>query len=131
MQGLCRGVSVVCAMAGAACAASVEEAYERLSFGLAEQAELLELVTDAGTAAKRLPELQRNVAALSALREQVSEAALWHYIDNTPGLKQSLTKQVQRICLQFARLEGAGFYGNAGLQALFASQLKAHGGAEP
>lgn len=64
-------------------------------------------------------------ASLDALKEQmaVDQKELWLYIDNTEGVKQPIIDELERLALQFARIQQAGFFNNARLRELLAPQL--------
>lgn len=64
-------------------------------------------------------------ASLDALKEQlaVDQKELWLYIDNTEGVKQPIIDELERLALQFARVQQAGFFNNAQLRELLAPQL--------
>lgn len=124
MQRVCRQIACVAMACATVHAATQEEICGRLEMGLGEQVRLLSGMTDASSAASALPALQKNVSELASLREAGDTSALWLYIENAPEKKQALMILIQQLSREFARLEKVRFYGNEGLQALFASQLK-------
>lgn len=131
MQSVCKLSALACAVACAAQAEQEEEAYSRLCSGLAEQVSALSGVSDGASASAVVPELRRCLSALAVLQKETEAPTLWHYIDNTPGKKQALVELLQRLCLQFNRLEEAGFYGNAELESLLSQQLNPSGDSGP
>lgn len=102
-----------------------ETVSEALLAGLQAQVKLLSGVQDAASAAAAVAPLQQNLSELAALNDKVSADTLWLYIDNTAEVKQALIEELQRLSVQFSRLQKAEFYGCSELQALLAPQLKA------
>lgn len=64
-------------------------------------------------------------ASLNTLKElmAVDQKELWLYIDNTKGVKQPIIDELERLALQFARIQQAGFFNNAELRELLAPQV--------
>lgn len=64
-------------------------------------------------------------ASLQKLEELLAVDAkeLWTYIDNTTGAKQPLVDELERLALQFARVQKAEFFNNAELKSLLAPQV--------
>ena len=93
------------------CAQSAEHsAYEKLATALHREVELLSNITDASSAKAALPELRRVVEELKALRTQTDSEQLWRYIENTPGIKQPLLDDAERLLVELQRLESAKCY---------------------
>ncbi len=57
------------------------------------------------------------------MKSESSRAELWRYIDNTPHLKGALIELVQKIALEYQRLEKASFFSSDELRILLAPQL--------
>ncbi len=103
---------------------SPEAACRELSAGLTRELVALQSMQDAASAAASLPELRAAMDALAAMdRSYEAEKALWAYIDNTDGVKQPLVELLQRLSIEFTRLELAEFYGNEELRACLAPQM--------
>ncbi len=103
---------------------SPEVACEQLRAALNREIALLESVTDETTADAALPELEALLRKLAAMdRSFEAEKALWGYIDNTEGVKQPMVELLQRLTIQFMRLEDAAFFGHQGLRKLLAPQI--------
>ncbi|MBQ9830319.1 MAG: hypothetical protein IJO38_08255 [Akkermansia sp.] len=69
-----------------------------------------------------LEELRDSLQKLEALMA-VDAKELWTYIDNTTGAKQPLVDELERLALQFARVQKAAFFNNAELKSLLAPQV--------
>lgn len=69
-----------------------------------------------------LEELRASLQKLEALMA-VDAKELWTYIDNTTGAKQPLVDELERLALQFARVQKAEFFNNAELKSLLAPQV--------
>lgn len=69
-----------------------------------------------------LEELRDSLQKLEALMA-VDAKELWTYIDNTTGAKQPLVDELERLALQFARVQKAEFFNNAELKSLLAPQV--------
>ncbi len=69
-----------------------------------------------------LEELRASLQKLEALKA-VDANALWTYIDNTTGVKQPLVDELERLALQFARVQMAAFFNNEELKSLLAPQV--------
>ena len=120
---------VVCALAWVCASAAVaaetpQQVCRALEEALCRETALLAGVTDAASAAAVLPELRACLQSLSAMRGG-DEEALWHYIDNTPGVKARLVEAVQLLAIQLQRLERAEFHRCAGLAEALAPQRQA------
>ncbi len=103
-----------------------EAACEQLNRLLTREVQLLRSVTDATTASASLPHLREVQQSLTAMdRSYEAEKALWTYIDNTEGVKAPLIEMLQRLTIEFMRLEEAAFFGNTDLESLLAPQLHA------
>ena len=110
------------------CSAAAQETPQQAGGALLKEltaeTTLLEGVTDEASAQAALPELRACLERLAAMRGG-DEAALWAYINNTPDVKTNYIEQLARLAVQFTRLEKAGFYNCAELQAALAPQLQA------
>ncbi len=101
-------------------------ACEQLRGLLAREVSILESVQDAASAAAALPQLREVLDALAGMeRSYEAEKALWTYIDNTEGVKLPFIELLQRLTIEFTRLEKAHYYRSAPLHALLAPQLRA------
>ena len=69
-----------------------------------------------------LEELCDSLQKLEALMA-VDAKELWTYIDNTTGAKQPLVDELERLALQFARVQKAAFFNNEELKSLLAPQV--------
>ncbi len=69
-----------------------------------------------------LEELRDSLQKLEALMA-VDAKELWTYIDNTTGAKQPLVDELERLALQFARVQKAAFFNNEELKSLLAPQV--------
>ena len=69
-----------------------------------------------------LEELRDSLQKLEALMA-VDAKELWTYIDNTTGAKQPLVDELERLALQFARVQKAAFFNTAELKSLLAPQV--------
>ena len=99
------------------------EAYPRLAAALHRQVELLSSITGAESARSALPELKKVMAELESLNRQVDSEQLWRYIENTPGIKQPLLEDAERLLVELQRLEMAQCYGVEQLRALLSPML--------
>lgn len=113
----------VCVCSAAVAAETPQQACCALEEALCRETALLAGVTDASSAAAVLPELRACLQGLAAMRG-ADEDALWNYIDNTPGVKTRLAEAVQRLAIQFQRLEQAEFYRCTELADALAPQLQ-------
>ncbi len=103
---------------------SPEAACRELRAGLTRELTALESMQDAAGAAAALPELRAALDALAAMdRSYEAEKALWGYIDNTQGVKLPLVELLQKLTIEFTRLEKAEFFGNEELRACLAPQM--------
>lgn len=98
------------------------EVCDRLAAALEQETAALTRMQTAEDVPAALEELRSSLAALKSLME-VDQKELWLYIDNTPGAKQPLVDELERLALQFARLKNAGFFSNGELKALLAPQV--------
>lgn len=102
------------ALSGAAvCVAvadDVQSVCSAVDAGLAEQLAILSGVKDASSAAAAVAPLTANLEALQALNDKVDTTAMWRHIENTPELKQKLVLCIQKISIEYFRIEEAQFY---------------------
>lgn len=91
---------------------------DRLAAGLRDEVQLLSGITDNASADAAAQPLARVLADLAALNAQVDEKELWLYIDNTPGIKQPLLEEIERLFVQLQRLEKAEFFHSRELSRL-------------
>ncbi len=113
-------------VATASADSSPEVAAQQLSEALGRELAILSSVQDGATAAAAVPQLQAVLGELAAMdRSYEAEKALWTYIDNTDGVKLPLIELLQRLSIQFTRLEESRFYGNAELKTTLTPQLHA------
>ncbi len=125
MKQLCALLSFVSLVAVATAEASPEAVCQQLRAALERELAALQSVQDAASAEAALPPLQavlRELAEMDCSYE--SEKALWEYIDNMPGIKLPLVELLQRLTLEFMRLEDAAFFGHEGLRTSLLPQLK-------
>lgn len=108
---------------GLLCAQTEQDVYGQLAEGLRQEVQLLSGISDAGSAQAALPALEQVIRTLAALNEQMDEKQLWRYIDNTPGLKQPLIEEIERLFVQLQRLEKAQFFGSEELHDLLRPML--------
>lgn len=101
---------------GIAQAVPEQDICHRLVQGLHEEVRLLSSIGDEASAESAVEPLCRVMQQLDALHSQVNEDELWLYIDNTPGIKQPLIEEIERLFVQLQRLEDAEFYGSKTLQ---------------
>lgn len=119
----------VCAVSVPALHAETAEGVCRgLSSALQQEAAVLAGVRDSATAEAAVAPLREVLAKLATLKGQVDDDALWNYIDSTADVKPGLLLRLRDVAVEFARLETAGFYGNADIAALLAPQLNRNGG---
>ncbi len=115
--------------AGSMCTAYVaqaegeKEACARLETKLREQLQVLRSMTDPASAQAGIPALDKVLKSLRELNTQTDEAALWRYIDNTPGVKQPLITILEDTMVQLYRIEQAKFYANKELRRRLAPML--------
>ena len=101
------------------CTAHAEEEEEmcvQLEKSLREQLEVLQSVTSDASAQAALPALDKVQQELRKFYTQADEAALWRYIDNTPGIKQPLITILEDTMVQLQRIEKAYFFKNGELK---------------
>lgn len=84
---------------------------------------MLSGIADEATARAALPDLEQTLVELRALHEQVDSEQLWRYIENTPGIKQPLLEDAERLLVELQRLEMAQCYGVEQLRALLSPML--------
>ncbi len=117
-------LSLVALVATVSAEASPEAAYGQLCTALSQELTALESVTDAASAAAAYPSLEEAIRTLASMeRSYEAEKELWVYIDNTEGVKTPLLELLQRLAVEFTRLENASFYGHEGVAKLLAPQL--------
>jgi len=104
-------------------AVPASEVYPRLRQALEQEVTLLSGVKNAETATSTLPALREHHARLTAMKSECPPAELWRYIDNTPHLKGALIELVQKIALEYQRLEKASYFSCDELRTLLAPQL--------
>lgn len=97
---------------------------DRLVAALEQEAEALESITEAGDISAPLAKVRESLAAQQELFA-VDAGLLWQYIDNTEGVKQPIIDVLQRLALQFDRVEKAKFFGSAELRELLGPQVLA------
>ncbi len=96
---------------------------DQLMAALEQETASLQKMESADDVAGALDELRASLQKLQELMA-VDAAALWVYIDNTAGAKQPLVDELERLALQFARLQKAEFFENEELRSLLAPQLQ-------
>ncbi len=106
----------------AACVAAADDVQtlsSALDAGLAEQLSILRGMTDAASCSAGVAALQANLDALQALNDRVDDTtALWRHIENSAELKNKLVLCVQKISIEFYRIEQAQYYGCEELKTL-------------
>ncbi len=98
-------------------------AYEALYSALEQETLALESIQTATDAAGAVDQLRAALQAQQALLS-TDESALWQYIDNTEGRKQALVDLLERLALQFCRLEMQQYYGSDELKTLLSPQIE-------
>lgn len=98
------------------------EVCDRLAAALEQETAALTRMQTAEDVPAALEELRTSLDSLKSLME-VDQKELWLYIDNTPGAKQPLVDELERLALQFARLKNADFFNNEELKSLLAPQV--------
>ena len=106
------------ATACVAVADDVQSISSALDAGLAEQLSILCGMTDAASCAAGVPALQANFEKLQALNDRVDTTDLWRHIENSAELKNKLVLCIQKISIEFYRIEQAQFYGCRELKAV-------------
>ena len=91
-------------------AVSEEELCSAIIDGLTAQEALLADVTDTASANAVVEALARNLEGLTSLNEQADVDKLWLFIDNSPEIKLVLIECLQRLSVQYARLEKEQFF---------------------
>lgn len=99
-------------------------AYDRLRGGLQEELQILSAISDNATAKAAVGPLSKTLALLAQRVEGVSDKALWTYIDNTQDNKLPLIELVQKLTVQFERIEKAKFFGCHELRETMLPQLR-------
>lgn len=97
--------------------------YESLLHALNQEVAALEKIEEPADAAGVVEEVK---AALTAQKELLAVDAkeLWQYIDNTEGKKQPLIDVLERLALQFGRLEKTNYFDSADLRSLLSAQIE-------
>ncbi len=98
------------------------EVCDRLVAALEQETAALTRMQSEADVDGALDELRASLDSLKALMS-VDEKELWLYIDNTEGAKQPIIDELERLALQFARVQQSGFFNNAQLRELLAPQL--------
>ncbi|MBR1982664.1 MAG: hypothetical protein IKA23_07930 [Akkermansia sp.] len=98
------------------------DACKRLYQSMEQLVETLESIQAASDASAAVPGVRE---ALGVQREllSVDAAELWRYIDNTANAKQPLVDMLERLAVQFARLEATDYWGCAELRELLSPQM--------
>ncbi len=118
-------LSLVALVSTAAAETSPEAACAQLRGLLEREVAILQSVQDAQSAAAALSPLSEVLRSLGAMdRSYEAEKALWTYIDNTEGVKMPLVELLQRLCVEFARIERAVYFENRSLRAALLPQLR-------
>lgn len=115
----------VCVCSAAVAAETPQQFCDDLEQALAEEVDVLAGVIDAASASTALPHLHACLGMLKAICSG-DEGVLWNYINNTAGAKTRLVEVLERLAIEFRRLEQAEFYGCAGLREALAPQLQLH-----
>ncbi len=92
-------------------AQSVEEAYAKLKSGLEEELQILTSITNTDEAKAAVPQLRTTLSALATPVPGVSDKELWYYIDNTTDHKLPLIELLQKLSVQFQRIQKAKYFG--------------------
>lgn len=100
------------------------EVCDQLLAALEQETASLQKIGSADDVPAVLDELRASLQKLNALMA-VDAKALWTYIDNTTGAKQPLVDELERLALQFARVQEAQFFNNKELKSLLAPQVLA------
>ena len=95
---------------------------DRLVTALEQETEALESISSPDDVPAGLEKLRASLAALKALFAEDAEE-LWLYIDNTAGVKEPIIEVLEKLAIQFARMEKAEFFGNAELREALAPQV--------
>lgn len=103
---------------------SVATAYARLCNGLQEELQILSAISDTATAKAAVKPLSNTLTLLAQRVEGVSDKELWSYIDNTQDNKLPLIELVQKLTVQFQRIEKAKFFGSHELRETMLPQLR-------
>ncbi len=107
-------------------AAASEAACEQLNALLGRELAVLQSVQDAAGAAAAVPQLEAVYVEMAAMdRSYEAEKALWEYIENTPGVMLPLLEALQRVAIEYTRLEKAKFYEVELLRSLLAPRVMA------
>lgn len=97
--------------------------YDKLLGALTQAVVALEKIDDVADAEPAVAEIQESIRVQNELLEE-DDTALWQYIENTKDRKQALIDILERLALQFARLEKTNYFDNAELKALLADQIE-------
>lgn len=104
--------------------ALVSAAYNQLKNGLQEELKILRSITDTATAQAAVSPLNNTLQLLSRREEGISDKMLWNYIDNTLDNKLPLIELIQKLSVEFYRLEQVHFYGCYELRETLLPQLQ-------
>lgn len=122
----CSVALAVCIAPAAFAADSPEKTCSKLREALTAEVELLENLRSADDVKGMLSDLRRSQKKQSDLFS-ADDAALWDYISNTDGEKQTLIELLQRLAAQLSRLEDCNYYDNAELKELLYTQIVTEG----
>lgn len=103
---------------------AVATAYARLCNGLQEELQILSAISDTATANAAVKPLDNTLSLLAQRVEGVTDKELWSYIDNTQDNKLPLIELVQKLTVQFQRIEKAKFFGSHELREAMLPQLR-------
>lgn len=103
--------------------------YEQMYAALEQKVEALEKIEQPSDAAAAVEPVRSALAALKELLT-VDQQELWLFIDNTRDKKQALIDLLDRLALQYSKLETSGYYGNAELNEMLAPQIEVDTEAE-
>ncbi len=103
--------------------------YEQMYAALEQKVEALEKIEQPSDAAAAVEPVRSALAALKELLT-VDQQELWLFIDNTRDKKQALIDLLDRLALQYSKLETSGYYGNAELKEMLAPQIEVDTEAE-
>ncbi len=100
-------------------------ACEQLGKALGAELSALRAMQDAPSVEANIAALEAALAELGSMdRSPEAEDALWQYIDNAQeDVKMRLVEQLQRLAVEFMRLEKAAFFNSARLREALAPQL--------
>ncbi len=111
-----------------ACVALAETSPEvvcrQLRAALSNELSALASMQDAASTEAALPKLEAALVEMAEMdRSAAAEKSLWGYIDNTQGVKAPFVELLERLAIEFARLENASYYGSEKLRQLLAPQV--------